>query len=68
MRALATLSLRVSRNPLGLAVDPVQVFKDQDQGLVQALAQEEFLERLERPPSADLRVHLGQRRSRIFDA
>ena len=32
------------QKPLRLTVDPVQVFKDQDQGLVETLTQEEFLD------------------------
>ena len=43
---------------LRLAVDPVQVFKDEDQRLVETLPQEELLERLKRPPPPNLRVHL----------
>ena len=50
-----------------LTVDPVQILKDQDQRLIETLAQEEFLERLKRPPAANLRVHLLQRRGLFFN-
>ena len=53
---------------LRLTVDPMQVFKDQDQRLIETLTQEQPLERLERPPPANLRVHLLQRRGLFFDA
>ena len=43
---------------LRLPIDPVQIFKDQDHRLVETLAQKQPLERLKRPPSPDLRVHL----------
>jgi hypothetical protein len=43
---------------LGLAVDPVQVLKDDDGGLIQAFAQDEALDRVENPPALDLRIHL----------
>src|SRR5262249_34847445 len=56
--------------PLGLAVNPVQVFKDQDHQLVEALPQEEFLDGRERPlpPDLRLRVHLLQGGGRIVQA
>ena len=53
---------------LRLPINPVQVFKDQDQRLVETLAQEQLLERLKRPPPANLRVHLLQRRGLLFNA
>ena len=53
---------------LRLTVNPVQVFKDQDQRLVETLAQEQLLERLERPSPPNLRVHLLQRRGLFFNA
>ena len=62
-----TLTQHVEK-PLRLTVDPVQVFKDQDQRLVETLAQEQLLERLKRPPPPNLRVHLLQRRGLLFDA
>ena len=68
MLALATLSLSDVEKPLRLAIDPVQVFKDQDQRLVETLAQEQLLERLKRPPPPNLRVHLLQRRGLFFNA
>ena len=37
------------QKPLRLPVDPVQVFKDEDQRLVETLSEEQLLERLERP-------------------
>ena len=43
---------------LRLAIDPVQVFKDEDQRLVETLPQEELLERVKRPSAPNLRVHL----------
>ena len=52
--------------PLGLTVDPVQIFKDEDQGLVETLSQEELLERLKRPSTANLRVHLLQTRGSVL--
>lgn len=54
--------------PLGLTINPVQVFKDKNEGLVETLAQEHLLERLKRPPAPDLRVHLGQVRLLVIDA
>ena len=62
-----TLTQHIEK-PLRLAVDPVQVFKDQDQRLIETLAQEQLLERLKRPPPPNLRVHLLQRRGLFFDA
>src|SRR5205823_6124005 len=53
---------------LGLSVDPVQVFKDEDKGLVETLAEEELLECLKGPSSPNLRVHLLEAGRRIFDA
>ena len=51
-----------------LTVNPMQVFKDEDQRLIETLAQEELLERLKRAPAANLRVHLLQRRGLLFNA
>ena len=44
--------------PLRLAVNPMEVLKDQDQRLVETLAEEQSLERLEGAAAANLRVHL----------
>ena len=44
--------------PLRLTVDPMQVFKDEDEWLFETLTQEEFLERLESPFASNLWVHL----------
>ena len=52
-----TLTQHVEK-ALRLAINPVQVFKDQNQRLVETLAQEQLLERLERPSAPNLRVHL----------
>ena len=55
------------RKPLRLAIDPVQVLKDQDQRLIETLPQEELLERLKGPSAPNLRVHLLQRRGLFFN-
>jgi hypothetical protein len=44
--------------PLRLTVDPVQVLKDEDEWLVETLAQKQFLESVKRAPTANLGVHL----------
>src|SRR5206468_1918099 len=44
--------------PLRLGVDPVQIFKDKDKGLVETLAQKELLDSLKRSSAPNLRVHL----------
>ena len=49
------------RKRLRLLVDPVQVLEDHHQRLVERLAQQDALDRIERAPLADLRVHLRQR-------
>ena len=49
-------------------VDPVQVLEDHDQRLVEALAHQYPLDRLQRPPPPDLRVHLRQRVVALDDA
>ena len=46
------------KEALRLAINPVQVFKDQHQRLVQTLPQEQLLQRLEGSFPPDLRVHL----------
>jgi len=46
----------------------VQIFKDEDERLVETLAQEQLLERFKRPSPADLRVHLLERKTWIVDA
>ena len=62
-----TLTQRIEK-PLRLAVDPVQVLKDENERLIETLAQEELLERLKRPPPPNLRVHLLQRRGLLLNA
>src|SRR5207247_10464158 len=52
--------------PLRLRVDPMQVFKDEDQRLVETLAQQQLLYGLERPSAAYLGVHLLERGSQVF--
>ena len=39
----------------------MQVLEDQHQRLVEALAQQDALDRLQRPAPFDLRIHLGER-------
>src|SRR4030095_12192618 len=56
------------QKPLRLGVNPVQVFKNQDERLIQTLAQHKLLYGLKRPPAPDLGVHLLQRRGRVLDA
>jgi hypothetical protein len=46
---------------LGLAVDPMQVFENDHDWLLDALAQEDSLERVHCALALYLRVHLGQR-------
>ena len=46
---------------LGLIVDPVQILEDHHQRLVEALAQQNAFDRIERPPPLHLPVHLRQR-------
>ena len=46
----------------------MQILKDEDEGLFQTLPQEKSLQRLERPPPPNLRVHLGQVRLLVVDA
>src|SRR5438477_5429111 len=53
---------------LRLPIDPMQVFKDQNQRLVETFAQEQLLERLKGAPPPNLRVHLLQRRGLLFNA
>src|SRR4030095_15317905 len=52
---------------LGFAIDPVQVFADEDEGLIETLAQEQALKRLKVAPAANLWVHLLQRGGRLFN-
>src|SRR5437016_1721279 len=53
---------------LRLGVDPVQVFKDEDEGLVETLAQEEAFQGLKDASAPNLGVHVLEAGSRIFDA
>src|SRR5215813_6423618 len=53
---------------LGLRVDPVQVLKDEDKGLVKTLAQKELLESIKRSLPPNLRIHLLEAHLRVFDA
>jgi hypothetical protein len=46
----------------------MQVLKDEDKGLVKALPQKQFLERLKRPPPSYLGVHLLQAGLFVFTA
>src|SRR5216684_5702473 len=46
---------------LGLLVDPVEIFEDYHQRLVERFAQQDALDRFQRPPLPDLSVHLRQR-------
>ena len=46
---------------LGFFIDPVQVLENYNQRLVEALAHEDSLDRLQRTPLADLRIHLRKR-------
>ena len=62
-----TLTQRVEK-PLRLTINPMQVFKDENQRLIETLAQEQLLERLKRPSAPNLRVHLLQRRGLFFNA
>jgi hypothetical protein len=59
-RRRCTLAQQVEER-LALAVDPVEILEDQHAGLVEGLAQQHALDRLERPLPADLRVHLRER-------
>jgi len=45
---------------LGLAIEPVQIFDQQQQGLVQAFAQQHPGDRLEGAAAAQRGIHLGQ--------
>ena len=45
----------------------MQVFKDENQRLIETFPQEELLERFKRAPAANLRVHLLERRGLFFD-
>ena len=53
---------------LRLAVQPVQVFHQQEHGLVQAFAQQQPRDRLKGAPAAQLRVDLRQCGGRLGDA
>jgi hypothetical protein len=53
---------------LGVLVDPVEVFEDQHQRLVETLTQDSALDRFQRPPLPDLPVHLRQRIVTLDDA
>ncbi len=52
---------------LGLGVYPMQVLKNEDERLIEALAQEEFFEHLKRALAAYLRVHLLQAGLGVFN-
>jgi len=52
---------------LRLPINPVQVFKDENEGSIETLPQEQFLQRLKRPSAPNLRVHLLQRRGLFFN-
>ena len=53
---------------LGLRVDPVQVFENHDYRLFQAFAKNDAFDRIERPLTLDLRIHLGNRIGTLDDA
>src|SRR6202171_5552286 len=53
---------------LGPGVDPVQILEDDDQWLVEALAQQDALDRLQGAPLPYLRIHLGQRSGCFLDS
>ncbi len=53
---------------LGLLVDPVEVLEDHHQRLIEALAQHDALDRVQRAPLLDLPVHLRQRIVALDDA
>ena len=46
---------------LGLFIDPVQVFENHHQRLIEALAQQDPFDRFERAPLPHLPIHLRQR-------
>jgi hypothetical protein len=52
---------------LRLPIDPVQVFKDENEGLIETLSEKELLERLECPPPPNLWVHLLEGRGLLFN-
>src|SRR4029453_8544168 len=54
-----------SKKSLSLGIQPVQILEDQDEELVQTLAQQQPLDGLKRALAPDLRVHLLQRRGSI---
>src|SRR5712692_2228636 len=54
------------QTPLGLTIQPMQVFKDEDQRLIETLAQKQLLYGLERAPAANLWVHLLERGGQVF--
>ena len=53
---------------LGLLVDPVEVFEDHHQRLIETLAQDDAFDRFQRAPLSDLPVHLRQRIVALDDA
>jgi hypothetical protein len=53
---------------LGLLVDPVEVFKNDYERLVEALAQHDAFDCLQRAPRLDLPIHLRQRIVTIDDS
>ena len=52
---------------LGFGIQPVQVLKDEDKWLVDALPHQQPLERLKRAPLPYVRVHLLEGRGRLGD-
>src|SRR5262249_25159172 len=58
----------VIEKSLRLPIDPVQVFKHKNERLIEALAQPQLLQRLQRPPPPNLGVHLLQVGSQVVDA
>src|ERR1700730_17817690 len=53
---------------LSSRIDPVQILEDNDQWLVETLAQQQPLDRLQCPSLPDLRIHLGKRIVRVAHA
>ena len=56
-----------SQESLGFAVQPVQILKDENEGLVETLPHQQPLDRLKRSAVLNLGVHLLQRRIRLGD-
>ena len=55
------LSAKRSSSAWVSPVDPMQIFKDDKGGLVQAFAHDDALDRVECAPTLNQRIHLRQR-------